>query len=201
MTHGVFIAFEGIDGAGTTTQAQRLHRRLPNSHRTQQPSDRPVGVLLRQLLRGPSEMSADALALAFATDRLDHWTGEVRPILHNGQHVVCDRYLLSSYAYQSLDAPLEWIENINSMVGRPDLTFFLRVSSELAARRRAQRNTQPERFEQTDFQERVARRYETLLERDDVGPVVALDGSLSEDTIEDAVWSHVSAVLKSRSRV
>lgn len=195
MNRGVFIAFEGIDGAGTTTQAARLHRRLPAAHLTHEPSPRPLGVVLRRALGHEIDMAPEAMALAFAGDRLDHWTGEIRPALHRGDCVICDRYLLSSLAYQSLSAPLDWVATLNGFAGRPDLTLFLRVSPEVAAERRSARRGSPERFEKDSFQRRVADRYEELLSRDDIGPVTVIDSHLNPDEVESSIWAVVEPVL------
>ncbi|MFM2418433.1 MAG: hypothetical protein RL385_3156, partial [Pseudomonadota bacterium] len=111
MQPPVFIVLEGIDGAGTTTQTARLVSALTAQGRrtqaTREPSDGPVGVLLRQMLRGrvvsPSGKAppSEELALLFAADRLDHVSAELRPLLADGVSVVSDRYDYSSVAYQS----------------------------------------------------------------------------------------------------
>lgn len=195
MTRGVFIAFEGIDGAGTTTQAARLQAKIPQAHLTHEPSSRPLGTVLRRALSHEVDMTPDAMALAFAGDRLDHWTGEIRPALQDGRPVICDRYLLSSLAYQSLSAPLDWVVTLNAMAGRPDLTLFLRVSPEVAALRRAGRDQKPERFEQDTVQERVAARYDELIDRDDIGPVAVIDSHPSPDEVEASIWRVVEPLL------
>src|SRR4051812_35922446 len=102
---GRLIALEGVDGAGTTTQAQRLAVLLgARAHVTREPSGGPLGQLLRQLLSGAhADLDPAAVALLFAADRLDHLSREVEPALARGQHVITDRYLLSSLAYQTVD--------------------------------------------------------------------------------------------------
>src|SRR5574341_1198614 len=92
----LLIALEGIDGAGTTTQAALLCDWLRGMgtrvHRTQEPSAGPIGQLLRLLLRGPLRVDPAAVALLFAADRLDHLAREIEPQLASGAHVVTDRY-------------------------------------------------------------------------------------------------------------
>jgi dTMP kinase len=105
---GRFLVLEGLDGAGTTTQARlladRLRRGGRRAHLTAEPSGGPVGALLRQVLTrriggGEGEgFDAGALALLFAADRLDHWSAEIDPRLAGGEDVVSDRYALSSLA-------------------------------------------------------------------------------------------------------
>ncbi len=99
---GRFIVLEGIDGAGTTTQAEAISLALRAEGRTvlttREPSDRPVGALLRQALSGAAPLSGgksfgpETLALLFAADRTDHLASEVIPALERGEVVICDRF-------------------------------------------------------------------------------------------------------------
>jgi len=169
-SRGRFLVVEGLDGAGTTTQARLLAHALRDSgrrvHLTFEPSSGPVGALVRQVLGlriagaagGP--FHPDALALLFAADRLDHVAGEVEPRLARGIDVVTDRYTLSSLAYQSLTAgSVGWIEALNARAPAPDLTLFLRVRPAVAVARRQAETGGGELFEVPAFQRRVARSY------------------------------------------
>jgi dTMP kinase len=171
---GRFIVLEGLDGAGTTTQARLLGERLRAAghavHVTAEPSGGPAGALVRQVLqhritggRGGG-FDAHALALLFAADRLDHVAAEVTPRLAEGCDVISDRYTLSSLAYQGLTTgDLGWVEAINDRAPAPDLTIFLRVRPGLALGRRQATGTSPELYEVAAFQRRVARSYERSL--------------------------------------
>ncbi|MBW2730882.1 MAG: dTMP kinase [Deltaproteobacteria bacterium] len=165
---GLFVALEGIDGSGTTTQARLLVEQLAKAghpaHLTQEPSSGPVGRLLRDVLRGEWKMPSAGTALLFAADRLHHLNDEILPRLDEGQHVVSDRYLLSSLAYQGLECEHAWVEAINRQAIIPDLTVFLRIHPARAAQRRASRGDAAEIFETDRFQQRVAERYEDLLQ-------------------------------------
>jgi len=105
---GVFIVFEGIDGSGTTTQAERYAAHLRAKRRlvhvTREPSGGPLGAMLRQVLTHrlvlPASNQAQVMALLFAADRLDHIAAEIMPLLEDGYVVISDRYDLSSLAYQ-----------------------------------------------------------------------------------------------------
>jgi dTMP kinase len=173
---GRFLVIEGLDGAGTTTQASLLAERLRGEgrsvHLTAEPSGGPVGVLIRQVLRqringgDGGAFDPDALALLFAADRRDHLASEVVPRLAAGTDVVSDRYTLSSLAYQGLTtADRGWVESINGHATAPDLTVFLRVRPGLALGRRKAAATAPELYEVAAFQRRVARSYEQALAR------------------------------------
>ena len=165
------VVLEGIDGSGTTTQARRLcdwiqRVRGESTHLTFEPSDGPVGKLIRRVLRGQDTLNDSALALAFAADRCDHIAREILPMLQSETWVVSDRYLYSSLAYQSITKPLSWVRNVNRFVHPANLTIYLRVSSEVAARRRAKRGNNPELFEATDVQRRIVEQYDHLLGSD-----------------------------------
>src|SRR6266542_2004506 len=101
---GRFIALEGLDGAGISTQARRLAARLDkagvNYYVTREPTDGPVGSQIRLALTGRLKVDPTTLALMFAADRSDHINHAVLPRLEAGVHVVSERGVLSSLAYQ-----------------------------------------------------------------------------------------------------
>lgn len=162
---GFFLVLEGIDGAGTTSQQQFLCEHLSSSgfatYKTAEPTDKPVGKLIRQVLRGELRpFSARALALLFAADRAEHLEREILPSVADGKIVVCDRYVLSSLAYQTTaGVPLAHVAEANAHFPIPDLTIYFDLPVEVAARRRAKRNQSSEIFEVDAFQQEVARRY------------------------------------------
>jgi dTMP kinase len=214
VARGRFIVLEGIDGAGTTTQSRRLVDGIRQAglraHLTREPSDGPIGVLIRQILQGrivarPGNGAAEpvdgaSVALLFAADRLDHLQGEIGPLLEAGVHVVSDRYVLSSLAYQSLEAPVSWVKTINARARRADLTVFVDVPAKVALGRRADRAAE-ERFESLPFQQRVARAYRRIIRSTpELGKVVTLDGQPEEDAVAMGVWAAVAPVLGLRSR-
>jgi len=167
---GLFLVLEGLDGAGTTTQSQRLadwlRARGRRPHLTAEPSRGPVGTQVRQVLSGRLRASGGgdfdphALALLFAADRLDHWQSEIRPRLEEGCDVISDRYVLSSLAYQAVSTgDAAWVAAINARAPAPDLTMFLRVSPAVALRRRYAASAEREIFEVPAFQRKVHRAY------------------------------------------
>jgi dTMP kinase len=207
---GRFVVIEGLDGAGTTTQARLLGERLRAAgravHVTAEPSGGPAGALVRQVLQkrvtgGPAGgFDPHALALLFAADRLDHVAAEVAPRLAAGCDVVSDRYTLSSLAYQGLTTgDLSWVEAINRHAAAPDLTIFLRVRPGLALGRRKAAATTPELYEVAAFQRRVARGYERGLARLRAAGqrVEVLDGERPVDEVAAAI---AALVLGPRGR-
>lgn len=211
MIEGHFIAIEGIDGAGTTTQASLLaaalrKRGLP-VRTTHEPTDGPVGALIRQVINGrvvvngpagSSSLGWSTLALLFAADRLDHLQAEVIPNLMDGVTVITDRYDASSIAYQGVvsgDAGVaEWIRTINRRARRPDLTIILDVSPETATERRRLRGNVPDLFEEEDLQRRLAGFYDTIEQFLPGDRVLHLDGNADAETVHAGVLAAVEAL-------
>ncbi len=209
VRRGRFIVFEGIDGAGTTTQMERLvswlRRRGELAEPTAEPTTGPIGTLIRQILGGrlvskPSGAEAQGvdratIALLFAADRIDHLQNEIEPHLAAGRHVVCDRYVLSSMAYQGVDVDLKFVRSINIKAPAPDLTIFIKVSPEVAMQRIATSRPDRDLFETLPFQRKVAQGYEACAEAYKEGPVVILDGEASMDRVTTEVQRAVEPLL------
>jgi dTMP kinase len=164
---GKFIVIEGIDGAGTTTQAKLLSEWIASRGRscvlTSEPSQGPVGVLLRQILSGRVRLpNNDVIALLFAADRIDHLDKEVLPALQAGSDVVSDRYYHSSFTYQSLQGDLEWIRELNSRARPPDVTYILDLPADLAAERRRRERASEELYEKDSTQRQLEEAYRRL---------------------------------------
>ena len=144
---GTFIAVEGIDGSGKSSQLHRLAARLqdhqPRCYFTREPTDGPVGSLIRQLLTGRIKADNRVVASLYAADRLDHLTNQTDGILRlveGGAVVFSDRYYFSSYAYHSVDVDMEWVIQANSISAgllRLAATIFLDVPVEEALARMA----------------------------------------------------------------
>ncbi len=195
---GRLIVLEGLDGAGTTTQARRLVEHLntrgTSAHLTREPSDGPIGTLIRQMLTGHHAITGQAIAqstfgLLFAADRLDHLQREVEPQLANGATVVSDRWYHSSLAYQGTGADRDWITTLNARARRPELTIFLQVRPEVAAARRVAAGRVQELFEDLRMQEEVAAGYKaTISELAAQGErIEVIDGELPADDVFAAI--------------
>ncbi len=210
---GRFVAFEGIDGSGTTTQAALAATSLRQHGftvlNTREPSDGPIGSLIRHALRGRLRLPGDVgplteqtLALMFAADRLDHLEAEILPALNDGAVVICDRYVLSSLAYQGATCPMDWVVQINSTAASPDLTIFLDVKLETAARRRAGRGGSQELFESDERQRRVIRQYAAAIRRlEKRERILPIDGDRSADEVASEVLEAIRSDLRKIARV
>jgi len=213
VTQGQFIVIEGIDGAGTTTHTKRLSSALKARqlavHTTREPSDGPIGMLLRQILTrrvvvpgvsGHHSPNWQSMALLFAADRMDHLQSEISPNLAEGITVISDRYDHSSVAYQSLsgDQPegaFAWVKSLNSHARRPDLTIVLDVNADECARRRASRSAVRELYEDEAFQARLADFYLNIEEHFPGDRVVHIDANGDIDEVAAKILNEVAEQL------
>lgn len=146
-----FIVLEGLDGAGTTTQAALVAEAIraweAPVRLTAEPSEGPIGRILRAHVRGQVDLDPRTAALAFVADRADHLTRAIRPALERGEWVVCDRYLLSTLAYQGAEGvDRAWVLAASEGADVPDLTIYLEVPAEVAAQRLVSRE-RPDRYD------------------------------------------------------
>jgi dTMP kinase len=200
MPSGKLIVLEGIDGSGTTTQARSLCEWLASrgvtAHLTREPSDGPVGRLIREILHGAhAPVAGDTMALLFAADRVDHLAREIVPALERGVHVVTDRYYHSSLAYQAIEADRGWVEELNRRARRPDVTFLLDVPAEEAERRRAAAGRPEERYDRLEAQARIAENYRRLTERLPGEDYRVLDGTRPIDVVQEELRRATLAVI------
>jgi dTMP kinase len=201
------VVLEGLDGAGTTTQARRLVDSLTvrgkPAHLTREPSDGPVGRLLREMLvgkhapAGGGSITQDTFSLLFAADRMDHLQREVEPELVRGSLVVSDRWYHSSLAYQGTGAERAWIRELNRRARRPELTILLRVRPEVAAERRLAAGRTQELFEDLAMQRKVAAGYDAVVDELRVAGerIEVLDGEQPLDAIATQIAALVEPLI------
>jgi dTMP kinase len=212
-TTALFIALEGTDGSGLSTQTERLAGWFRATgrpvHATKEPSGGPAGLLLRLALAhrlgyGTQGAAHDSdgdfrpldeatLALLFAADRMDHLAGEVLPRLERGVAVVCDRYALSSYAYQGLGVDVDWLRALNARARPPDLTVFIDVPTEVGVERMRARGV-VERYEQRETLVRVRDHFHRLIPalQAEGQRIAVVDGTLPPDAVHAAIVDRVA---------
>ncbi|MCE4619575.1 MAG: dTMP kinase [Desulfurococcales archaeon] len=169
------LAFEGIDGSGLTTHSRLLVERLSErgyrSFYSKEPTNGPIGRLIRELLASRGEPDHVMMALLFAADR--RWNyysspSSIRGMLERGYIVVSDRYKYSSIAYQGAFAGIDWVWSVNSRVPHSDAIIYIDVPVEVAIRRvreRARNGAVIEAYEERAYLEKIKEAYEEVLER------------------------------------
>ncbi len=202
----MFISFEGVEGAGKTTQIARLAARLRESGRqevmtTREPGDGPLGSELRRLaLHPPMGMAVEPRAelLIMMADRAQHVGQVLRPHLETGGIVLCDRYADSSAAYQGYGRGLNLAEiallNAYATDGlTPDLTFLLDLDPAVGLARQKERSVMEE--ESLPFHQRIRAGFLALAAAEPARWRV-LDSSRSPDVVQEEIWAVVQEKLQ-----
>jgi len=197
---GKFIVFEGTDGSGKSTQMTRLSKYLKergvSCFLTHEPTDAPIGAVLRACLSGRLQTDERAIALLFASDRLDHIHNPVNGLkkkLSEGITVLCDRYYLSSFAYNGGFADPEWVIGLNKYAMeelRPDLTVYIDLPPEEGMERVLKRG-EADRYETLERQKKIRDGYFEMFRRFPEENVAIIksekDKALTEAHIQKAV--------------
>jgi len=182
---GRFIAFEGIDASGKSTQARRLAERCEGLF-TFEPGDTALGVDLRRwLLDAHTPMTPETEALLMLADRSHHVATVIAPTLAAGRHVIADRFAASTMAYQGYGrgvdlATLRVATDLAIGDCRPDLTVLIDIDIETANERRARNHE--DRFESADadFHERLRQGYLAMAATQEHWYVIDGRGSFDE---------------------
>ncbi len=201
---GVFVCFEGGEGAGKSTQCRLLRERLEADGHvvllTHEPGDTPVGAEVRRIVLDPEtgHLADRTEALLYAADKAEHIHAVVQPALQRGQVVVTDRYVDSALAYQgagrSIDsAELEWVARWATEDLRPHLTVLLDLDPAQGLTRFAGRDRIE--GESIEFHLRVRAEFLRLAEADPDHYLV-LDARLPADEIADAVHGRLAPLLE-----
>lgn len=202
MGRGNFIVFEGIDGSGKSTQIELLTNRLNKErifcYTTMEPTNSPIGSLIHQIMMGRVKTDNRVIAGLFVADRLDHLLNEVDGIvskINEGTTVISDRYYFSSYAYHSVDMPMEWVIHANeqsSLILKPTITIFIDVDPNTAIERIAKNRFHQELFEKKSRLVKVRDNYLKafeLLKKEEKYAII--DGNQTQEEIAEKVWDTV----------
>lgn len=161
-----FIVFEGIDGAGTSTQIKKIVESNPEKYvATAEPTTNETGKFLRRMLAGEFKVDEKTSSYLFAADRCEHIYGEkgVINMLKQGKTVVSDRYFFSSLAYQSVSCGKELPRLVNSPFPLPEYLFYFDINPEISLARVTSRGEKTEIYEQIDMQKKTAALYEEVI--------------------------------------
>jgi dTMP kinase len=204
MKKNLFIALEGIDGSGKSTQVKLLKEKLEQAglkvYTTAEPTESPIGKIIRNIFT--HKMGADHRTIAglFVADRMHHLLDETEGIikmLNDGYAVISDRYYFSSYAYQGVHVDLDWVIQANSLSAnllRPDLNVFIDISPEISIERLKKGRTSIELYETLENLQNVRDKYFEVMELlKSEENIFVTDGNRSPEAISNAIWEKISA--------
>ena len=194
-----FVVLEGLDGSGTTTQLDladdALESRGIAHFCTGEPTKGPVGRLIRQVLKRQIQVRPDTVAALFAADRNEHLYEQNKGIvsrLLRGELVVCDRYLFSSLAYQSLACDPQFVFYLNRSFPLPRHLVFLNTPVTMSQERLTNRSPEgPELYDGREIQQDILSAYERGFRRFPGArmQIHRLDGSQEADLVFEKFWS------------
>lgn len=209
-TRGLFIVFEGGDGAGKTTQVamaqQWLESRGATVRTTREPGGTQISEELRSLVleHGHGEIDARTEALIYSAARAAHVQQVIRPSLEAGTHIICDRFVDSSLAYQGMGRELGFaaVASINDFATgglKPDVTIILDISAEQGRARRIAASGGVEdsdrlEAEPDDFHERIRNAFLELAAQDPQRYLV-LDATASVEQLHQSIVEHLAGLL------
>jgi len=204
MKKNFFIAFEGIDGSGKSTQVKLLKEKLENAglkvYVTCEPTDSPMGKMIRDMFNHRIEADHRTIAALFVADRLHHLlnkTDGILKMLEEGYTVITDRYYFSSYAYQSPHIDQDWVIKANSLSAgllRPDLNIYIDISPEISIERLNKGRSSIEIYETLENLQNVRDKYLEIIDLlKNEEKVLTIDGNHSADIIGNDIWNKVSS--------
>ena len=211
MRPGNFIALEGIDGSGKSTQIKYLREKLNQNgilcYTTMEPTDSPIGSMIHQIMTGRMKADPRVIAALFVADRLDHLLNDIDGIaskIEEGVTVLTDRYYFSSYAYHSVDMPMDWVIQANGQcrqILQPTVTVFIDIDPDTAIERIAKNRFHQELFEKKSRLVKVREMYlEAFRRLRDTEEIVIVDGQKKPEEIAQEIWTKVETYVRSEKK-
>ena len=202
MKKGRFIVFEGIDGAGKTTQIELLAKRLSdigeNVSITAEPTDNESGRALRRALSGKEPHSECEMAVMFVFDRIGH-NAQIEEFLAQGKTVICDRYYYSTLAYQGKSTDYAWVRAMNigcPDIRRPDACIYLDLTPEESLARISKGREAVEIYENLEKLTEVRDSFFYVIEdlRTEGEKIFVVKANRSIEEISDEIFDIVSKI-------
>ena len=202
-----FIVFEGIDGAGTSTQIKKLVERGNAENgssegrfvATAEPTSGQTGLFLRRMLAGDFSVDEKTNAYLFAADRCEHIFGKggVKELCESGKIVVSDRYFFSSMAYQSVSCGDELPKLLNSPFPLPEILFYFEINPEISLSRVTARGEKKEIYETIEKQKKIAAQYEKVISEyekngDSEMKIIRINAAKDIESISEEIWKHIN---------
>lgn len=206
MNRNLFIALEGIDGSGKSTQLTLLKQKLEAAgqkvYTTCEPTDGPIGKMIRDIFNHRMDADHRTIAALFVADRLEHIlnkTNGILKMLEDGYTVITDRYYLSSYAYQSAFTGLDWVIQANSISAgllRPDLNIYIDISPEQSIERLQKSRSNIELYETLDNLKQVRDKYFEIMDLlKSEEKIFVADGNQPAEKISELIWNRIAEML------
>ena len=203
---GKFIVFEGMDGSGKDTQVAKISERLHDNciphDCTFEPSDSPVGKLIRDILEKKYTINTVSLELLFMADRINHTSNindsSILKSLNEGVHVLCNRYYLSGITYGGTYAK-HLFQKFQSYLIKPDLTIYLDLEPEISLQRINQNRDNNDIYENIDKLKDVRNKFITYIEElkfFNNENIITIDASKDIDTITDEIFYYIMQTIK-----
>lgn len=211
---GLFITFEGPDGAGKTTQLERLATFLDSKNvdilRTREPGGTKISDQIRHIILHPDhrEMVAETEILLYAASRTQHVNEKIKPALEAGKIVLCDRFVDASMAYQGygLGFGEKVIQEVNHLATgglTPDRTYLIDLSPEegrarMGTRRQSEFGPDLDRIEQKElnYHRQVRQGFHQLAKQHD--RILLIDGSQNMEQIHEVIIKDITTWLEAR---
>ena len=193
-----FIVFEGLDGCGKSSQVKLLAKHLELKGKcvnySCEPTDSPIGKMVRDVLQHKIKTTPKALALLYSADREDHLFHEQSGIFYKTQNnifEISDRYFYSSLAYQSVNVDYNYVECINNFPS-PELLIYIDVPVDIFLKRIDKRGEEKELFEKKEFLEKVEKNFKVAIKNaNKLTKVLVVDGTKDIEVIANEIAAFV----------
>ncbi|MBI3190203.1 dTMP kinase [archaeon] len=194
---GKLIVFEGLDGAGVTTQATLLRNYFISKGKdallTKEPTEGLLGGIIKSALREEWKTDPFTLQMMFASDRSHHLSSEIDPALKNDKIVICDRYILSSLAFGSVYISLETLKQLNVYFRKPNMAIVIDTLPKVCIERMKKARHHVEMFEKEQKLEQIRKNYIAL--RNHFSETYFVDGNRPAEEVMNEIRKLVESKI------
>ena len=206
MKKNFFIAIEGIDGSGKSSQIKLLKENFEKEgykvYTTFEPTDSEIGKMIRNIFSNKMEADHKTIAALFVADRLHHILNTQDGILKKlaeGYTVITDRYYFSSYAYHSVHVDMDWVIASNSQSAqllKPDLNIYIDIDPEISMKRINAGRESTELYETLENLQKVRAKYLEVFEKlKNIEKILFIDGNMPTEIISRNIWENTKKII------